>query len=135
MRWKSLKEISVFFPRTVTVVPKWIIFFSRTALLSVREHFPFLWRFKGLFKLPMYQQSASLIKYGERLETEAFLWMVMVALWALFCQIRQNSSFGFIFLDLLLDWWSLPGRGLLTEQNGGHGCHRLLSQNICCHWS
>lgn len=26
------------------------------------------------------------------------MWMVMVALWALFSQIRQNSSFSFIFL-------------------------------------
>jgi len=49
MRWKSLKEISVFSPRTVTVVPKRIIFFSRTAPLSAGEHFPFLWGFKEPF--------------------------------------------------------------------------------------
>lgn len=62
------------------------------------------------------------------------MWMVMVALWALFSQIRQNSSFSFTFLVFLLDWWP-SGRGLLAEQNGGRGCHRVLSQKVCCHWS
>lgn len=41
MRYESVKGISVFSPRMVTVVPKRIIFFSRIAPLNMREHFSF----------------------------------------------------------------------------------------------
>lgn len=63
------------------------------------------------------------------METEEFAWMVREALWALFPQIRENSSFGFVLLVLLLDGRSLPRRGLLAEHQGGHRC-RSLQKNL-----
>lgn len=54
------------------------------------------------------------------------------ALWALFPQIGENSSFDFILLVFPLGGWPLPRRGLLADQHGGHGYCSLLIQKGCC---